>query len=67
MNKFLTPLILLGSAVGAIKRGEDGLAIGLIAGVMLLMLVLAFMEEGDERRARNRRAQESRDRQARFK
>ena len=55
MNTYLVPLILLGSALGAFKRGEDGVGTAIVAAVMLYLLIQGFFEEDRQRNERERR------------
>lgn len=61
-STYFVPLVLLGTTVGAIKRGEDGLAIGLCCGIAVLLIVQYIFAEIDDNRRRKRDAEQRKSR-----
>jgi hypothetical protein len=65
-NVKVLPLIFLGTAIGQIRRGEDGLAIMLLCGVAVVVIVDWVFAEIDDARERKRREQKSQGRHPNF-
>lgn len=65
-SKYMVPLIFLGTAVGEIRRGNDGLAIVVLCGVALVLLISWGFDEYDAHEERKRRAAEAERRRSRY-